>query len=117
MRKVFGGGMRQAGYLAAAGIYALDNNVNRLKEDHKRAKQLATTMSSLNYIDNVLPVDTNIIIFNLNDKLNPEAFVQKLAANNIKAVGFGKQAIRFVTHLDFTDEMLEKVESILKTFF
>lgn len=114
VRKVFGGGMRQAGYLAAAGIYALDNNVNRLKEDHKRAKQLANTMTSLSYIDNVLPVDTNIIIFNLNDKLNPEAFVKKLADNNIKAVGFGKQAIRFVTHLDFTDDMLIKVESVLK---
>ncbi|MGZ4034919.1 MAG: threonine aldolase family protein [Bacteroidia bacterium] len=114
VRKVFGGGMRQAGYLAAAGIYALDNNVDRLKEDHKRAKQLAATMSGLSYISNVLPVDTNIIIFNLNDKLNPESFVQKLAANDIKAVGFGKQAIRFVTHLDFTDEMLEKTEKVLK---
>ncbi len=115
VRKVFGGGMRQAGYLAAAGIYALDNNINRLKEDHRRAKQLAKTMSELSYIDNVLPVDTNIIIFNLNEKLNPEAFVKKLTDNNIKAVGFGKQAIRFVTHLDFTDEMLEKTETILKS--
>ena len=114
VRKVFGGGMRQAGYLAAAGIYALDNNVSRLKDDHNRAKQLASCMSKLSFIDTILPVDTNIIIFNLNDKLNPEAFVQKLAANNIKAVGFGKQAIRFVTHLDFTDDMLEKVESVLK---
>ncbi|MBA3971059.1 MAG: aminotransferase class I/II-fold pyridoxal phosphate-dependent enzyme [Bacteroidetes bacterium] len=114
VRKVFGGGMRQGGYLAAAGIYALDNNVQRLKEDHKRAKQLASTMSSLGFIDNVLPVDTNIIIFNLNKKLDPAAFVQKLAANDIKAVGFGKQAIRFVTHLDFTDEMLEKTETVLK---
>jgi threonine aldolase len=114
IRKVFGGGMRQAGYLAAAGIYALDNNVNRLKEDHKRAKQLAATMSKLSFIDNVLPVDTNIIIFNLNDKMKPEDFVKKLAENNIKAVGFGKQAIRFVTHLDFTDDMLERTETILK---
>jgi threonine aldolase len=92
----------------------LDNNVSRLKDDHNRAKQLASCMSKLSFIDTILPVDTNIIIFNLNDKLNPEAFVQKLAANNIKAVGFGKQAIRFVTHLDFTDDMLEKVESVLK---
>jgi threonine aldolase len=116
IRKVFGGGMRQAGYLAAAGIYALDNNVNRLKEDHTRAKRLAETMSRLNYIDNVLPVDTNIIIFNLNDKLKPEEFVQRLGSHNIKAVGFGKQAIRFVTHLDFTDDMLSKTEEVLKTF-
>lgn len=114
VRKVFGGGMRQAGYLAAAGIYALDNNIDRLKEDHKRAKQLAQTMSGLTYIDNVLPVDTNIIIFNLIEKMNPEGFVKMLADNNIKAVGFGKQAIRFVTHLDFTDEMLEKTEKVLK---
>jgi len=115
VRKVFGGGMRQAGYLAAAGIYALDNNIERLKDDHKRAKQLANIMKSLSYIDNVLPVDTNIIIFNLNEKLKPEDFVKKLADNNIKAVGFGKQAIRFVTHLDFTDDMLAKTESVLKS--
>jgi threonine aldolase len=115
IRKVFGGGMRQAGFLAAAGIYALDNNINRLKEDHARAKKLAATMSQLSYIDNVLPVDTNIIIFNLNDKMKPEDFVQKLASHNIKAVGFGKQAIRFVTHLDFTDEMLEQTEKVLKS--
>ncbi|MCX6295471.1 MAG: beta-eliminating lyase-related protein, partial [Bacteroidetes bacterium] len=115
VRKVFGGGMRQAGYLAAAGIYALDNNVERLKEDHKRAKKLASTISTLGFIENVLPVDTNIIIFNLNEKLQPEAFVKKLAENNIKATGFGKQAIRFVTHLDFTDEMLERVEKVLRS--
>ncbi|MFL5762510.1 MAG: threonine aldolase family protein [Bacteroidia bacterium] len=115
VRKVFGGGMRQAGYLAAAGIYALDNNVDRLKDDHRRAKQLAETMSKLPYVESILPVDTNIIIFNLNEKVEPEAFVKKLSENNIKAVGFGKQAIRFVTHLDFTDEMLEKTEKVLKS--
>jgi threonine aldolase len=115
VRKVFGGGMRQAGFLAAAGIYALDNHVQRLKEDHRRAKQLAETMSRLSYIDSMLPVHTNIIIFNLNEKLSPENFVKKLAENNIKATGFGKQAVRFVTHLDFTDEMLEKTEKILKS--
>ncbi len=114
VRKVFGGGMRQAGYLAAAGIYALDHHVNRLKEDHTRAKILAETMSKLSYIDSILPVDTNIVIFNLNDKLKPEDFVKKLAEKNIKATAFGKQAIRFVTHLDFTDEMLEQTEAALK---
>lgn len=116
VRKVFGGGMRQAGYLAAAGIYALDNHVQRLKEDHKHAKQIEKLLLSMNFIDDVLPVDTNIIIFNLNQKLKPEDFVIKLAAQNIKASGFGKQSVRFVTHLDFTDEMLQKVEDVLKTF-
>jgi len=114
VRKVFGGGMRQAGYLAAAGIYALDNNLIRLKEDHIRAKKLSKIISGLSYVDSALPVDTNIIIFNMNEKMKPETFIQKLAKNNIKATGFGKQAIRFVTHLDFTDEMLEKVEKTLK---
>ncbi|MDQ3048485.1 MAG: threonine aldolase, partial [Bacteroidota bacterium] len=91
------------------------HNVNRLKEDHKRAAALSDTMRGLSYIDSVLPVDTNIIIFNLNEKLQPEAFVKKLADNNIKAVGFGKQAIRFVTHLDFNDDMLEKTIKVLKS--
>jgi len=115
IRKVFGGGMRQAGYLAAAGIYALDNNISRLKEDHTRAKHLSEVLSKMNYVDSILPVDTNIIIFNLNKNLSPEVFVQKLAEQHIKIVGFGKQAIRFVTHLDFTDEMLERTEAVLKS--
>lgn len=114
VRKVFGGGMRQAGYLAAAGIYALDNHIDRLKEDHQRAKILGETISKLSFVSSVLPVETNIIIFNLDDKISSEMFLAKLAENGIKAVGFGKQAIRFVTHLDFTDEMLEKTLGVLK---
>ena len=113
VRKVFGGGMRQAGYLAAAGIYALDHHVERLKEDHKRAKELESIISKLDYVDNVIPVYTNIVIFNLNKKIQPTSFIEKLAAKGIKATGFGKQAIRFVTHLDFTDEMLEETKDIL----
>jgi threonine aldolase len=114
VRKVFGGGMRQAGYLAAAGIYALDHHVARLKEDHQRAKKLESIISKLDYVDNVIPVYTNIVIFNLNKKIPPQTYIEKLAAHGIKASGFGKQAIRFVTHLDFTDEMLGKTEDILK---
>jgi threonine aldolase len=114
VRKVFGGGMRQAGYLAAAGIYALDHHVERLKDDHRRAKELEKIVSKLDYVDNVIPVYTNIVIFNLNKKIQPQAYVEKLAANGIKATGFGKQAIRFVTHLDFTDEMLGEVEELMK---
>ena len=114
VRKVFGGGMRQAGFLAAAGIYALDNNVNRLKEDHTRAKELEKVVSTLSYVDNVLPVYTNIVIFNLAKKAKPLEYVEMLATKGIKCSAFGKQAIRFVTHLDFTDEMLEKTLSILK---
>ena len=107
--------MRQAGFIAAAGIYALDHHIDRLKEDHARAKTIAETLSKASYVDNVLPVDTNIIIFNLNDKLSPEKFVKQLSENGIKAVGFGKQAIRFVTHLDFTDDMLVQTVKALRT--
>jgi threonine aldolase len=114
VRKVFGGGMRQAGILAAAGIYALDHHIERLREDHKRAKEIAKVLQSLSYVQDVLPADTNIVIFNLNDKLSPEQFVTQLAAHGIKASGFGKQAVRLVTHLDFNDDMLEKTVAVLK---
>lgn len=116
IRKVFGGGMRQAGVLAAAGIYALDNNVNRLTEDHQRARKLADAISKLSFVENVLPVETNIVIFTLSDKIAAEDFVRKLGEQDIKIVAFGKQTIRLVTHLDFTDEMLEKVIKVLKSF-
>jgi threonine aldolase len=115
IRKVFGGGMRQAGYLAAACTYALDHHIERLKDDHARARALGAILASLSYIDNVLPVDTNIIIFTLNEDIKSEDFVKRLAGHGIKAVGFGKQTIRFVTHLDFTDDMLEKTVRVLKS--
>ena len=114
IRKVFGGGMRQAGFLAAAGIYALDHHVDRLKEDHRRARAIGETLENCSYVASVLPVETNIVIFNLSEKMSAENFVNQLASHGIKAVGFGKQAIRFVTHLDFNDEMLEKTITALK---
>jgi threonine aldolase len=114
VRKVFGGGMRQAGFLAAAGIYALDNNINRLIEDHKRAKQIEAMLVKLHYVESVLPVDTNIVIFNLSQSLKLDLFEAKLKEQGIKMSAFGKQTVRFVTHLDFTDDMLVKLESVLK---
>lgn len=115
VRKVFGGGMRQAGFLAAAGIYALDNNISRLKEDHQRAKQIENMLKSLSYVDSILPVDTNILIFDINPKISGADFEKKLADKNIKIAAFGKQTIRFVTHMDFTDEMLSDLEKVLKS--
>ncbi len=114
VRKVFGGGMRQAGFLAAAGIYALDNNINRLTEDHKRAKQIEAMLAQLPYVESILPVDTNIVIFNLSPSLKFDLFEAKLKEQGIKMSAFGKQTVRFVTHLDFTDDMLMKLESVLK---
>lgn len=115
IRKVFGGGMRQAGFLAAAGIYALDNNVSRLKEDHKRAKEIEKILKQLPYVDSCLPVDTNILIFDIDPKISSLDFEKKLAENNIRMAAFGKQTVRFVTHLDFTDDMLGQLEKVLKS--
>lgn len=114
VRKAIGGGMRQAGYLAAAGIYALDNNVKLLKEDHRRAREIGETLLTLPYVQELYPVQTNIIIFKVNDKMKDTDFLSKLGAKNIKATIFGPQTIRFVTHLDFTDPMLEEVIKELK---
>jgi threonine aldolase len=115
IRKVLGGGMRQAGYLAAAGIYALDNNISRLKEDHKRAKTIEEMIKNLPYIESIMPVDTNIIIFKLVPSITHEQFLNKLAENDIKAASTAEQTIRFVTHLDFHDDMLEKLLKVLKS--
>lgn len=114
IRKVLGGGWRQAGFLAAAGIYALDNNIDRLKDDHMRAKILGETVQSLSYVKNVMPVDTNIVIFELDSHYQPDEFVETLNDSGIKCNTFGKQMIRFVTHLDFDDSMLEHTVQTLR---
>lgn len=116
IRKVFGGGMRQAGILAAAGLYALKNNINRLKEDHSRAKKIGQELGKLPYVESVLPVYTNIVIFNLRSEIiTGEAFEKKLSDTGIKVSMFGKHTVRMVTHLDFDDAMMEKtIESLKK---
>ena len=108
VRKRWGGGWRQAGYLAAAGIYALENNIKRLKDDHKRAKEIGKIMEGISEVEEIYPVDTNIVIFSINDKILVSDYVQKLNQKGIKASPFGKHLVRFVTHLDFTDEHLEE---------
>jgi threonine aldolase len=107
VRKVFGGGMRQAGFLAAAGIYALDHQVERLKEDHRRARVLGKFLVQAPHVAEVLPVATNIVIARLEGK-SPEMYLQELSSKGIKGVKFGKDLVRFVTHLDFGDAHLEE---------
>lgn len=114
IRKIFGGGMRQAGYLAAAGIFALQNNIERLRDDHVRAKIIAETLSSLNWIINVLPVYTNIVIFEIRKGLNLQDTIKILDDNGVKVAAFGPNHIRIVTHLDITDDSLTNAISILK---
>lgn len=116
VRKLFGGGMRQAGYLATAAIYALDNHIERLADDHRRAKILAETLAQLPCVAQVVPVYTNIVIFQLIDSLSPTDFSAWLKAQGILANPFSKQSIRMVTHLDFDDAMLEKVVKVLKSY-
>ena len=109
IRKLFGGAMRQVGYLAAAGIYALDHHVDRLSEDHRRARILGQTLESCSYIRKVEPIDTNIVIFNLEDGVDEATFLKAMSEKNILMITMGQGKLRMVTHLDFTDDMLEIV--------
>jgi len=113
IRKAFGGGMRQAGFLAAAASYALDQHVVRLKEDHARARVLGKTLANLSWVKSVMPVDTNIVIFSVANTTTPEKVLAQLNEHQIKALKFGAQEIRLVTHLDFTDKMLDKAVEVL----
>jgi len=114
VRKVFGGGMRQAGFLAAAGIYALDHHVDRLKIDHSHAQILADELVKCGWVANVLPAETNIVVF---DTVEPAALVlQKLAAQGVHALSTGPNRIRFVLHLDVHADEVEHVVKTLRAF-
>jgi threonine aldolase len=115
IRKVFGGGMRQAGYLAAAGIYAFDYHIERLKEDHQRAKEIGKVLLSCSFVKELMPVDTNILIFELIDGIDVNNFLAKLKTQNVLAVPFGANQVRFVTHLDFDDDMLTHTIQVLQS--
>ena len=114
IRKVMGGGWRQAGYLAAAGIYALENNVERLADDHRRAARLAEVLRAQPYVTEVLAPETNLVIFRLHDSQPAADFLAMLERQGIRASSLGPQWIRFVTHLDVDDAMLARVEQALE---
>ena len=113
VRKSFGGGMRQIGYLAAAGQYALQHNIERLSEDHARAKEIGNCLMNLNYVENLRPVETNIVLFDIKSHINN--FNDILLQNQVKASFMGNYTARFVTHLDFSDSQLERLLKILKS--
>lgn len=115
IRKVMGGAWRQAGYIAAAGLYALDHHVKRLEEDHQKAKEIGKVLESQDYVEEVYPCETNILIFRLTDKYDNQNFIQKLADHDVHAFGFGPQLIRFVTHLDFTNDHMDQLIKVLKS--
>jgi threonine aldolase len=114
IRKQMGGGMRQVGILAAAGLYALKNHIKDLKQDHIKAKKLYEDLSEASYVKSIKPVYTNIVIFELKEKINPIEFEKKLAEKGIRISTIGKQVIRMVTHRDISDEMMERVLAVLK---
>jgi len=110
VRKVFGGGMRQAGYLAAAGIYAIENNIERLAEDHDYAKQIAAALAKKIFVGKIMPVETNIVIFEITgSSYTAKTFCEKLAQYEILCLSISSTQVRMVTHLDFTKEMLKKL--------
>ncbi len=115
VRKVFGGGMRQAGIIAAGGLYALKNNVHRLKIDHEHARKLEATLKALDWIKEVVPVETNIVVGILKDADKLDALIEDLENQGIRTMPFGRGMIRMVTHLDISEEDIERTMHVLKT--
>jgi len=105
IRKVFGGGMRQVGFVAAAAIYAMDHHIERLSEDHRRAKELGTALRGLTWVTKVEPVETNIVIFSVQPYIQDQEVIDKLKMKNISISSLGKGKLRMVTHLDYKEVM------------
>lgn len=113
VRKVFGGGMRQAGFMAASGVYALENNIKRLKDDHQHASQLAKALKEKSFTAGVLPVETNIIIFEIKPPLTAKSLTEKFKDNNILVYAISPTQIRIVVHLDITPAMVERLMEVI----
>lgn len=114
VRKRFGGGMRQAGILAAAGAYALDHHIERLQQDHARAKRLERIITGLPWVESVLPVETNMVIFTLKDRGQLDQRLKAWEKNGVRAIAFGPGMVRMVLHLDVDDEAVGHVEQVLQ---
>ncbi len=108
LRKVFGGGMRQAGFMAAAGTYALQNHIERLATDHQHAKQLAEALQQKDCVGTILPVETNIVIFEVKGRLTATEFVHKLQEQNMLMFAISPTMVRMVLHLDITQQMVQQ---------
>jgi threonine aldolase len=117
IRKILGGGMRQVGYLAAAGNFALDNNIAKLVDDHRRAREIAEVLSRQPWIGKIEPVETNILIFSVRTGLSEKLFIEKLKEKNILISALGQGKLRIVTHLDYKEVMhtyvLETLQKIV----
>ncbi|MDE3182243.1 MAG: aminotransferase class I/II-fold pyridoxal phosphate-dependent enzyme [Bacteroidota bacterium] len=114
VRKIFGGGMRQAGYLAAAGIYALENNIERLALDHRHAQQIVSALKGKEFTGSMFPVETNIIIFEVKGKYSAKSLTEKFKENDILVMAISPTQIRMVLHLDVTEEMVQKTIAVIE---
>ena len=114
VRKVFGGGMRQAGYLAGAGIYALENNIARLKEDHQHAAEIATALVKKDFVGNMMPVETNIIIFEVTGRFTAKALAEKFKEQDILCIAISPTQVRMVLHLDVTGAMVKNLIEVIE---
>lgn len=114
VRKVFGGGMRQAGYLAAAGIYALENNITRLQEDHLHTKMLSDALAKKDFIGYQMPAETNILIFEVIGRYTPVSLTNTLLEHGIQVIPISKNEIRMVLHIDISKEMVEKTIKVIE---
>jgi threonine aldolase len=114
VRKVLGGGWRQAGYLAAAGIYALENNIQRLADDHRHACMLADALSSKDFTGTIFPVETNILIFEVKGRLTPVTFANNMNEYGIRVMPISSTQVRMVLHLDVLEEMVQKTIKVIE---
>lgn len=117
VRKALGGGMRQAGYLAAAGLYALENNIPLLKIDNSRSKEIGEILEKQDYVDSVRPVQSNIVIFDLKAPITANQYLEAIKNKGILASAFGPNTVRFVTHLDVSESQFQEVKEIITTRF
>ena len=115
IRKVLGGGMRQAGMLAAAGLYAMEQQVDRLSEDHLHARHIAAALSKKDFIAEILPVETNIIIAEVRPPMTPAAFVAAMKEKNVLLFATSPTRFRMVLHLDITPEMVDKTVKLIES--
>lgn len=115
IRKVFGGGMRQAGFLAAAGIFALQNNLSALKDDHIHAAMIGEAIAKKDFVQQVLPVETNIVIFELKPGESAPALVSRLKEKNILGYAIAPNRVRLVLHLDISKEMVDQTIKVISS--
>lgn len=114
VRKVFGGGMRQAGYLAAAGIFALQNNIERLANDHKHAKKIAESLLKKPFTGKIMPVETNIIIFEVTGDYTAKTLADAFKKHDILVMAISETQVRMVLHLDITEKMVEDTIKVIE---